>query len=255
MKSTALAAAAALTLALTGAAVADVEKTETYEFEVEKGARISLENVNGDISIRGGSRDRVQVVARKKAGSQDYLDGLKIEIEADARLVRIETRHPRSEGGWFNWGEDKSGRVSFELEVPADVNLDVISTVNGEISISGVSGAVEVETVNGSLELEGLRGNARLETVNGSVEARFDRVGEGQRIDAETVNGRIELHLPEDTSARVTAETLNGGIDAEDFGLETEKGFVGRDCNGEIGSGSAHISLDTVNGAIRLRKY
>lgn len=255
MKAISLIAAAALTLALTGAANADVEKTETYEFEVDKGARISLENINGDISIRGGSGDRVQVVALKKAGTQEYLDGLKIEIEADSSFVRIETRHPRSEGIWFNWGKDKSGRVSYELEVPTEVDLDVISTVNGEIHIRGVSGAVEVETVNGSLQLEGLRANARLETINGSVDARFDRVGESQRIDAETVNGRIELSLPEDASARVTAETLNGAIDADDFGLEAEKGFVGRDLSGEIGSGSASISLDTVNGAIRLRKH
>jgi hypothetical protein len=36
--------------------------------------------------------------------------------------------------------------------------------------------------------------------------------------------------------------------------LEPEKGFVGRDLSGEIGDGAARVSLDTVNGSIRIDK-
>ena len=50
------------------------------------------------------------------------------------------------------------------------------------------------------------------------------------------------------------AETVNGSIDADDFGLEPEKGFVGRDLDGTIGDGDARISLDTVNGSIRINE-
>ncbi|HET6564500.1 MAG TPA: hypothetical protein VFG52_03730, partial [Xanthomonadales bacterium] len=58
-----------------------------------------------------------------------------------------------------------------------------------------------------------------------------------------------------DASARVSAETLNGGINGDDFGLEVDKGsFVGKDMDGNIGSGEARIDLDTVNGGIRIRK-
>jgi DUF4097 and DUF4098 domain-containing protein YvlB len=52
----------------------------------------------------------------------------------------------------------------------------------------------------------------------------------------------------------VEAETVNGSISADDFGLEAEKGFVGRDLSGEIGGGDARISLDTVNGSIKISK-
>ena len=74
------------------------------------------------------------------------------------------------------------------------------------------------------------------------------------RVEADAVNGKITLYLPSACSARVTAETVNGSIDADDFGLEPEKGFVGRDLSGEIGGGDARISLNTVNGSIRLKK-
>jgi DUF4097 and DUF4098 domain-containing protein YvlB len=79
-------------------------------------------------------------------------------------------------------------------------------------------------------------------------------LAEGQRVTADAVNGKIVLLVPSDTSARVSAETVNGSINADDFGLEPEKGFVGRDLSGEIGGGDARISLDTVNGSIRISK-
>jgi DUF4097 and DUF4098 domain-containing protein YvlB len=233
---------------------ADVSQTEKFNFDVNPGARISLENINGDITVTAGSGSQVNIVATKKAGEQEYLDGLKIVVDADANYIHVETRHPKSDGGWFSWGDSGSGSVTYELTVPANVNLDAIETVNGEVRIEAVSGDVKASTVNGSLEVKGLKSDVNLETVNGSIIAEFDTLGRGQRVDAEAVNGKITLRVPADVSARIEAETVNGSIDADDFGLEAEKGFVGRDLSGEIGGGDARISLDTVNGSIRIHK-
>ena len=138
--------------------------------------------------------------------------------------------------------------------MPETVNLDTISTVNGDVEIAAVLGKVKAETVNGSLDVMGLKGDVDLETRNGSVRAEFDRMDHGQRVSADAVNGKIVLVLPADASARLEAETVNGSIDADDFGLEAEKGFVGRDLSGEIGGGEARISLATVNGSITISK-
>ena len=243
----------ALVLA-TGPALADVKDSQEWSFDVDQFARISLENVNGDISVTPGTVGQVVVVAHKKAGTQEYLDGLEIVIDAERDYVRIETRHPKSSGGWFNWGSDGSGSVAYELSVPADANLDSIETVNGDVSIRGVGGTVKAATVNGGLNVADLAGDVGLETVNGSIEARFAALSGDQRVDAEAVNGKIRLRLPADASARVSAETVNGSIVADDFGLEPEKGFVGRELSGDIGGGSARVSLDTVNGSIRIEK-
>jgi DUF4097 and DUF4098 domain-containing protein YvlB len=177
-----------------------------------------------------------------------------VVTDASADYVRIETRHPKNESGWLNWGNDGGGSVAYDLSVPADVTLDAIETVNGDVSIHAVSGTVKATTVNGGLEVGNLVADVSLETVNGEITADFETLGAGQRVDADAVNGRIELLLPADASARINAETVNGSIDADDFGLEPEKGFVGRDLSGEIGGGDARISLDTVNGSIKIRK-
>ena len=68
------------------------------------------------------------------------------------------------------------------------------------------------------------------------------------------MNGKVVLQLPANASANIHAETVNGRIDADDFGLEPDKGFVGRELDGQIGDGDARISLDTVNGSIVISK-
>lgn len=236
------------------AAIAAAEQaTETFSYELNEGGRISIDNVNGDIEITGGSGNTVEITADKRADNADDLARVQVKIKADENAIRIETVYAKSEGMWKL--SNNSGEVRYTLSVPASANLDTISTVNGAVLIKGVAGTVNAESVNGDLELHNLVGDASLETTNGAIEASFDVLKGSQRVNADTVNGRITLLLPADTSARVSAETLNGGINGEDFGLVVDKrSFVGKDLKGSIGGGEARIDLDTVNGGIRISK-
>lgn len=238
-------------LVASGHLSAKVTEEESYSFPLNDGGRLSVSNVNGSITVTGGSGDTVEIVAIKKADNQKTLDGIEIEITHTADAIVIETELPGSDH-WFSWGGD-GGQVTYEIVVPAGTNLESIETVNGDVVISGVSGDVEAESVNGDLDCSDLAANASFSTVNGSIEASFSRLEGQQKVKAETVNGRITFRIPKEADVNVTADTLNGGINARDFGLETEKGFIGSDLNGSIGSGSARLNVDTVNGSIKIR--
>jgi len=233
---------------------ADVSKTEEFNFELNDNGRLSLSNVNGDIRITGVAGNQVHITAKKTADTQKYLDALKIDIDAGADHIRVEAKYPDSNGGWFHWGSNSSGSVDFEVTVPPGTKLDTIETVNGDIDISAVTNLVNVESVNGGLSLSGLANDADMDTVNGEIEALFDVLGAGQRISVDAVNGTVELTLPANASATVRAESLNGDIDADDFGLEADKGYVGQDLDGQIGDGAGRINIDTVNGSITIQK-
>ena len=105
------------------AAAADVSSTEEYRFEVDPGARVSLENINGSIRISGYAGDVVNVTAHKTAGKQEYLDELEVVIDATADYVRIETRHPERKGSWFSWGNDSGGSVAYGGADTRDTHL------------------------------------------------------------------------------------------------------------------------------------
>src|SRR5205823_8486246 len=71
-------------------------------------------------------------------------------------------------------------------------------------------------------------------------------------INLSTVNGKVNLVIPSDSSATVKADSLNGNI-SNDFGLPVRKGrYVGRDLYGRIGNGDVNIHLSSVNGALAI---
>lgn len=243
----------ALALLASGSLFASVTEEETFSFTLNDGGRFSISNVNGSITITGESGNNVEILAIKKADNEEELEEIEIEISHSANEIIIETEVGKSDG-WFSSGNN-SGQVKYEITLPTGTQLDSVDTVNGGVNISGISGEVVAETVNGGIDVTDLTGDANLSTVNGGIDAKFARLEGQQSVKAETVNGRISITLPSNADVRVSADTLNGSINGRDFGLVTDKGFVGSDLNGDIGNGSARLNIDTVNGSIKIRSH
>ena len=242
----------AVALLFSGSLFASVTEEETFSYTLNDGGRFSISNVNGSVTVTGGRGDNVEIIATKKADDQEDMDKIEIEISHSANEIVIETEFGKSDG-WFH--NDSSGQVKYEIIVPMGTLLDSVDTVNGDVIISGVSGKVVAETVNGGIDVTDLVGDANLSTVNGSIDAEFTKLEGQQSVKAETVNGRVSITLPANADAEVSADTLNGDINGRDFGLATDKGFVGSDLNVKIGDGSARLNIDTVNGSVKIRRH
>ena len=224
------------------------ESVETYA--LDEGGSISLDNVNGDVSLEAWEGNDVRVEYRIIGDSEKQLDKVSVRVNSDPSHLSIETHYTNEKN---RWGNSDHARVEYELKVPATARLDGIETVNGDLSIKGMRAEVDAETVNGSIEARDLYSDAKLGTVNGSIKAWFNRFEDDQRVSIESVNGRLDAYLPDNADVRIKAETIHGSL-KNDFGIEVDKGFVGRDLNGKVGSGSARLSLDTVNGSINIHR-
>ncbi len=231
------------------AARADVTETikETYPFASD--GVISLKNVNGDIDIVAWDRNEVSLEAVKKARTDEVMKALIVHIDLKGGdRLDIRTEYLKR-SFWSNWGND--GRtVRYKLMVPASVSLKKIDTVNSDITVEGVRGAVDLDTVNGRIRAQGLASDGRFDTVNGSIVATFVSTAAAKRIVLDTVNGSCTLNLPADTGGRLKASSVNGSISC-DIPVTIEKS--GRhSLRGRIGSGEAEISLESVNGSLRI---
>ncbi|MFV1988229.1 MAG: DUF4097 domain-containing protein [Gemmatimonadota bacterium] len=142
---------------------------------------------------------------------------------------------------------DNDVSVNFTVEVPAGVELEAV-TVNGDVEVESLQGAVDAVTVNGDITIE-TNGAASATTVNGSISAQVGELTD----DAEftTVNGGITLWLPADVSADVDATTVNGTIET-DFPITIKGRWGPRSASGEIGGGGANLEITTVNGSIDI---
>ena len=235
---------------LAAAAASAGNYTETFDqtYPVDHGAEVGLENINGDLTIEVWDRAEVRVYAVKSASSPERMDALKIDVDASARGVFIDTHYPNSRDLSF---DDRHGhsKVEYTLTVPRFAVIDGVELVNGDLLIDGVEGSVDADTVNGTIVVRGASGEIELETVNGGIELELGP-GVIDQISLSSVNGTIEVFLT--GSAEIRAETVNGRI-TNDFGLEVKKGkYVGSSMRGSIGAGGPVIELETVNGGIQV---
>lgn len=242
-----------LLLLVLPAALQAAEREVVRSFDLGENGRISLSNVNGDVTIEAREGREVKVRALITGGRESSVERTEVRFDRRGSHLDIETELPNERGGWIGSSHGHTS-VEYRLEVPAEIELSEISLVNGSLELDGVRGEVEVSLVNGALEARNLGGDADLSTVNGSIDARFDRLGGSQRLEIASVNGSIELHVPEDADAEIEAETVHGRI-RNDFGLEVEKDrWVGSELRGRLGTGSARVSLENVNGSIEIRR-
>jgi len=250
-------AALAVLVASTGLAGAQEFR---WQGAVQPGGAIEIKGVNGDIRAEASSTGQVEVTASKSARRSNP-ESVKIEVLEHAGGVTICAVYPSRDGsrpnecmagsgGRMNV-QDNDVQVRFTVRVPAGVRM-IGRTVNGDIAASGLDAAVQLSTVNGSVNF-GTAGSGSATTVNGSIKGSLGRADWTGALEFSTVKGTIALTLPPDVSTDVKASTVNGDIES-DFPLTITGRFSRRHLDGTIGSGGRSLSLETVNGAITLKR-
>lgn len=238
-------------------AMADFREQETAEwrktYELQAGGRVEVGNVNGKIEVTPGQGNTVEIYAKKigKAGSKEAakqaLERIQILDSTAGGVIKVETKVNRDGGGMFNHAQ---AQVEYVVRVPANAELKV-STVNGGVEISGLSGRITAETTNGGIRGHDIAGEIEAVTTNGGVEVDLAAVPEGG-VKLECTNGGIELRVPKDAKATISARVANGGIDTGGLNLVTRGEATHRRVDGDLNGGGPRISLEGTNGGISI---
>jgi DUF4097 and DUF4098 domain-containing protein YvlB len=231
-----------------------------FHWKGQAGQTLEIKGVNGRIAAEPSRGAEAEVSAVLHARRSDPAS-VRVQVVEHAGGVTICAVYPTPPGKPANecrpGGEghmstrDNDVNVDFHVQVPAGTHL-VARTVNGGVQATGLPGDVEAHSVNGGITV-GAAGNARATTVNGSIVATAGRADWTGEAEFRTVNGSITVTLPDDAAATVQASTVNGGIET-DFPLEVKGRFNSKRLSGEIGGGGRELQMDTVNGAIHLRR-
>ena len=245
---------------------------EVIERSVEfvPGGRLTIVNVNGDITIESWDRHEVKMKAEKRARAENedearlLLEKTTVQFDQTGNGIDIRTDAPKKQG------RNRNVSVAYTVTVPKTIDLEM-KTVNGSVDVENVSGAVDAKTTNGRIGLTGIVGSIQArttngkigllealgpinaKTTNGSIKAEVGGSGEQQHeIRAAATNGGIEVTLPKGLKANLKASTVNGKINT-DFPV-TVKGLISKSVDGAINGGGRLIQLKTVNGSIRLKE-
>jgi hypothetical protein len=250
-----------------------------YNYPLQPGGRVSLENFNGSVEISGWDQDKVDISGAKYASTPDTRDAVKIDIAPSPDAISIRTVRP---------SQSRNAGARYVVKVPHRVQLERIVSSNGTLRVNDVDGAARLKTSNGgvralhlggtldagtsngTIELDDIKGDCTVKTSNGRVKAQ----GVRGAVDASTSNGSVDLTVDELRSGGVRVSTSNGGITVRLHGTVNAR-LMARTSNssistefdvtsqgrkdkhhleGVIGSGGPVLDLSTSNGNIRVMR-
>jgi hypothetical protein len=216
------------------------------EYVVTKGDTLTVTSDVGSIDIDSWSGDTMSVTARIKRTSWlfSHTDPEEVEIVVD------------TSNGITVWALPENRRgvsVSFEILVPATVNIERLRTDVGSITLTDVYADGTIETSTGSIEARNVEGFPELISDTGSIES----IGGSGVRSATTDTGSIEVEfrgLPSTSQVPLRADTggidvwILPGLDADIFG-ETNTGSVSVESDLDF-SGIEHDDL--IDGRVGL---
>lgn len=239
------------------------EQTSDFKWSerIEAGRTVKTTNINGRVTYRQGTGDRVEVTAVKRWRRGDPAT-VRISATKEGGDIRIcplyQDQDDCDDGNRRSWrnrnrnDDDNDVSVDFTVLVPRGVHVEA-GTVNGSVDVTGATEDVEAATVNGDVRVESGRGRLTATTVSGSVLATV--VTRPSSVELTTVNGSIVAELAPNIGADVEMTTVNGEF-RSDYEIVVRSGrFNPYNMSAHIGpAGGPRMKVTTVNGSVELRK-
>ena len=228
------------------------EASFSSEIPVASQTQLALRGINGSVVVSGRSDSSsilVNAVRRVRsessADAEANLERLQVRVTDLGTQVLVETSQPQDSGG-------RSFEVDYAITLPRTLEVSV-TNVNGAVTIENINAPVNVLNTNGELELQNIVGSVIAEGVNGRIEATSTLPRAG-RIELALVNGNVELAIPQNTSATLSARTSNGTVTLSNLSLSSSTSAPSS-VQGTLGGGDGTIILTTVNGTIRVSGF
>ena len=230
------------------------EKTTVPLHDPSRPARIEAQLMSGSIIVHGANVKDVIVEARSRSGEESRerrparADGMKrldlagtgLDVVEDNNVVHIKTS---------SW----STPSDLLITVPRHCSLELKSVNNGNIEVEDVDGEIDADDLNGKIVLKNVGGSVVAHSLNGEVVVTMNRVDPSKPMSFSTMNGNIDVTLPQTVKANVRMKTDNGEI-YSDFDVKLDSGaHIVQNEPGDSQNGRYHLRFDralrgTING-------
>jgi hypothetical protein len=207
---------------------------ESFSFQVAPRNRLSLNGINGTVTVTGSTgagfvtvAGQRRVESESQSDADEQLQRLEVQVLEMADEILVETTQPDNTGG-------RNYVVDYVVTAPAETELFVDNT-NGHVLVMDIARSATVQLLNGR------------------IDGRFSLPRDGW-IDLMTTNGTIELAVPRNTSASLSATVSNGSIAVENLALQGEN-RTPNSLQATLGNGRGRIELLTVNGNISVSGF
>ncbi len=213
-------------------------------FPIGAGGSIAVKNVSGNIRVTGSNGNAVVVNAWKEGPDRDLAE---IEDQSGPNQVDLRVRYPE------RCNCDASVRI--EVQVPRSINYEFnpISSVSGDVEVSGVSGQIRAKSVSGNVRVKDIIGAVSASSVSGNVDTLVSRLEGSGDMKFSSVSGNVEVKVPGNLDAQIEMSTMSGSLRTE-FPIEVheKRHGPGQSASGRVGAGARKRSITSVSGNVTL---
>ncbi|HEV7552065.1 MAG TPA: DUF4097 family beta strand repeat-containing protein [Candidatus Angelobacter sp.] len=269
-----------LATCLASEAVAQSRREFRYTVRPTAKANISVDTQYGSITVRPGYGNQVVIIAvqESKADIDHLQKGNRIEIESQL----------------MPGADAQSGRVDYELTVPANATVSLrsskgpltIERLRGDLTLEGADAPIEIrnsggghvhittmkgaitltDVTNAHIEITSISGDIRMNSVNGpfvQVKSGSGKIsydgdfGSDGDYTFTTHTGDIEALVASSASADFNARSVHGQVQSELPLIPNEKPKFPVNANsfaGTVGKASSEVLFTSISGKIRLKK-
>lgn len=176
----------------------------------------------------------MRVLSESVEDAQAHLQDLDINVQDLLNEIRVETIQPANTGG-------RSYIVNYTVTLPKFLKNNV-NNLNGIVTLDSIDNDVTVLNMNGTATLTNITGSASANILNGQIQGTVTLPLNGV-IDMTTLNGDIDLEIPVNTSAILSASVTVGTITTQNPVLQnvvSTPTFL----RGTLGNGQGTIELE-----------
>ncbi|MCW9708348.1 DUF4097 family beta strand repeat-containing protein [Fodinibius salsisoli] len=258
-----------------------IHKTAAFVDQADPHNKFSIMNINGSVSVEAYDGTTIQLtVAETIKGSAQKITQAEEELTyklerrgnhilayLDAPFVTVKIKGRDVSYSIQRADEDYEFNHDVRVKVPRDILLNGSTINGGMLKVVGPFKEVKASNINGGLDLQQLTSLTEASTVNGDIDISYARAPK-ESCSYKTVNGTIDIHMPNDLSADVYFKSLHGDL-YTDFEVEKLKPEVRKQDDSHataiqyrvdkfspvrIGAGGPKLTFNVLNGDVYLRK-
>jgi hypothetical protein len=235
-------------------AVEPLEEIVDQKYNVDADATLTVQNIDGSISVYAADKPEIRIQAIKKAYDAERLRGIVVDVKATQNSVAITTSFPPRK----NALSDRSGTVDYIIVVPQTARITDLSLTNGELLVEGLrnGGSARARLVNGWLAGHNCFGDLDLAVETGRLDVAYDWWENREfAIKAFSTRGNVRAIFPSDASLNLSASAVEGRVANGFASTKASAADVIHSVAEVIGpEAQAVVSLEARRGNIRIEK-
>jgi hypothetical protein len=259
-----------------------ITKSASFSDHSAPDNKFKLMNINGSVTIEAYKGDSIELTVEEQIqGSDSEIEQANHELEyklkrrgnlilgyLDAPFVTIKFKDGKVHYNVNRNDDDYQFIHEVHVKVPKNILLEASTVNKGEVRITGDFKKVEASNVNGPLNLKHLTSQTIATTVNGDISTSYDKAPDTD-CKFQTVNGTIEVFMPENLSADIFFESMHGDLYTDFENVSRLKPEVKKQQHSthskvtyrvdkfsplRIGNGGPKLSFEVLNGDVYIRQ-